>query len=200
MGSVIQFQNVSKCYGDQIILSNISISFEMGSIWCLMGESGTGKTTFLSLLLGLEQPDSGTIIGIKPPFSAVFQENRLCEAFDAVENIRLVTGKKLTSEKIQEAFLKVGISEGFKKPVAKFSGGMKRRVAVVRAVLSDGNFLVMDEPFQGLDAIHKKEVIRFILEYRNQRTLILTTHEPEDRYLLNAGLLELNKGKLTIKP
>ena len=76
---------------------------------------------------------------------------------------------------------------------------MKRRVAVVRAVLSVGNFLVMDEPFQGLDAIHKKEVIRFILEYRNQRTLILATHEPEDRYLLNAGLLELNKGKLIIK-
>ncbi len=199
MGSVIQLQNVSKRYGDQIILSNISISFERGSIWCLMGESGTGKTTFLSLLLGLEQPDSGTIIGAEPPFSVVFQENRLCEAFDAVENIRLVTGKRLSLEKIQEALLKVGISEGLKKPVGKFSGGMKRRVAVVRAVLSVGNFLVMDEPFQGLDAIHKKEVIRFILEYRNQRTLILATNEPEDRYLLNAGLLELNKGKLIIK-
>lgn len=195
MESVVQFQDVSKCYGEQRILSHCNVSFSKGSLWCLMGASGTGKTTFLSLLLGLEQPDSGRILGAKLPFSVVFQENRLCEAFDAVENIRLVTGKRWAAEQIQEALSMVGISEG-RKPVAKFSGGMKRRVAVVRAMLSSGSLIIMDEPFQGLDGIRKREVIQFILQYRHGRTLILATHEPEDQHLLNAGLLELKYGNL----
>lgn len=196
---MIQFLDVSKSYKKQEVLSHITLTIPKASIWCLMGASGAGKSTFLSLLLGLQQPDSGTIRRDYSRCSAVFQENRLCEAFNALDNLRLVTGKQLSQKELEKALNAVGIFEVNGKPVSQFSGGMKRRVAILRAVLAPGELLVMDEPFQGLDVDRKQEVAKYILNHKNERTIVIATHDIEDRTLFQAGMLKLDDHKIIVE-
>lgn len=188
---MLRLKNITKYYGKQIVLDQFCAEFEEGSTWGIMGNSGVGKSTLLSLILGLEKPDSGQIIGNQVKFSVVFQENRLCESFNAIDNIRLVTSKQYSKQEIKQSLIEVGITEYYDKKICEFSGGMKRRVAIVRAILASSDILIMDEPFKGLDKENKRQVIEYIKKNKKGRTFIFVTHAIEDIKVFNASLLEL---------
>lgn len=117
---------------------------------CLTAPSGAGKTTLLRILLGLEQPDRGEVLA--PPgtrWSAVFQEDRLLEHLDARDNLRFVLGA--VSPEALTLLETLGLGDVGGKIVAEYSGGMRRRLALARALLSPCDALVLDEPFTGLD-------------------------------------------------
>ena len=174
------FENVCKSFGDRTVLKNFSAVFPRGSISTVMGPSGGGKTTLLNLMLGLLKSDSGRLEGLPASPAVVFQEDRLCEGFSAVSNIRLVTGDRVSKEEILRHLELLGIGDSAEKPVRQLSGGMRRRVALARAVLYGGDALILDEAFKGLDPDTRRMALEYVMAHRGDRTLICVTHDQQE--------------------
>lgn len=190
----ILVKNISKHYGDLKVLDNVSLTFRQNQITCLMGISGGGKTTLLHILMKLIKPEQGKIEGLADlRMAAVFQEDRLCEDFDAITNVRLAVGNKVLIPEIKEAFDRVGLKEYENKPVRLLSGGMKRRVAIVRALLFHADVYLMDEPFKGLNEELKNQVIDYVKEKLEEKTVIIVTHEREEASRLGATVVMLSE-------
>lgn len=188
----IKVMNINKSFKDQQVLNDVNFTFPNGKITCIMGASGIGKTTLAYILMGLLKADSGEVDGLQgKKISAVFQEDRLIEHWDAIKNIMLVCGPDITKEKVHENLEEIGMTEHEGKPVSTLSGGMRRRVALVRATLSDYDVLIMDEPFKGLDENLKKRVINYIKENTKGKTVFIITHEKEEVALLNANVITI---------
>ena len=191
----IVIENLSKSYDGQKVLDNLSVTFPEKSFTCLMGKSGVGKTTLLSILMGLEKADSGQITGLEgKKLSVVFQENRLCDNLTALLNIKMVIddSSRISDSDILNWLDKIGLGEDAKKPVQEYSGGMKRRVAILRALLADFDLLIMDEPLKGLDEATKKQVIDLIKELTLGKTVIMTTHDANEATVFNAEIVSLS--------
>lgn len=196
--SCIIIQNLTKSYGSLPVLDQVHMTIRRDTCCCLMSPSGSGKTTLFRLLMGLEKPDGGTISTDGPAFSslklsAVFQEDRLCESFSPIENVLLTAGPGADAASIRRELACLLPEECLTRPVSTLSGGMKRRVAILRALLAPSDLLLMDEPFTGLDGEMKSEVIRYIKARRNGRFLLFTTHQEEEARLLDADILHLTK-------
>jgi len=157
--------------------------FPEGKTTCIRGRSGCGKTTLIRLLLGLDIPDKGKIEGISDrKISAVFQEDRLCENLSAASNIRLVCTETISDRELEEAYKAVALQ----KPVRELSGGMRRRVSILRALLADSDCVIMDEPLRGLDEKTRAKTIDYILKKTEGKTLIFVTHEEQEAVWLKA--------------
>lgn len=186
----IVITGLCKSYGEKKVLSDFSARLPGKSAIALMGRSGTGKTTLARLLLGLENKDSGKIEGLPPGFAAVFQEDRLLWGATAEENIRFALGK-LPEKKMKDGLIQLGLGDSLSLPVSEFSGGMRRRVAILRAVYSDAPYLILDEPFKGLDEETRRLAATFIRENLHGRGALLITHDEEEAALLDAPILRL---------
>ena len=149
----IELVNVSKAFGETQVLRGLSERFAQGEAVCVMGRSGLGKTTLASIVMGLEKPDAGAVRGAKGKrFAAAFQEDRLVERLSAQGNLRFACGAALDEPRMAEAFAAVGLTpQDVEKPVGALSGGQRRRVALLRALLAPADVVVLDEPFKGLD-------------------------------------------------
>jgi len=188
----IQLKQVSIQIDGKPILNNVNLSLLKESINCLMGPSGKGKTTILNLIMGLIKLDTGELLGNSGlQIAAVFQEDRLIEHWDALKNISLVCDKLIEKEYILQELQQLGIEESTGKPVRDFSGGMRRRVAIIRALLAKSDLVIMDEPFRGLDIDLKEKVIKYIKEKTKGKTVIVVTHEIEDVMQLEGNLIAL---------
>lgn len=165
-------ENVCKSYGSITVFEDRNDSFEQGHVYYLREPSGSGKTTLLRLLAGLEQPDSGTVKAAAS-CSMVFQEDRLCRGYSAVKNVELVTGDAGVARNALEQLLE---PEALDKPCETLSGGMKRRVALVRAMEADSECVLLDEPFTGMDVEIRTRAEEYIRARQNGRTLIIATH------------------------
>lgn len=199
----IIIRDLSKSYGGRPVLSGLNMTFTSQSPCCLMSPSGSGKTTLFRILMGLETADSGSIhftddtgrtLPGRPGFSVVFQENRLCEAFTPLENVRMTAGRSLPPEQIRKEMALLLPEESLDRPVSTLSGGMKRRTALCRAILTPSSVLLMDEPFTGLDDAMRRQAIRYLLERLEGRLLLLSTHSQEDVSLLGGKCFRLSHG------
>ncbi len=181
----IVLKKVCKSYDNEIILKDYDYVFKENQITCIKGKSGSGKTTLLRILMGLESVDKGTIEGIDDKrISAVFQEDRLCENLSVIANLKL-TSPNLNHSHIEEALDKVGMKDCKNKIVKELSGGMKRRVAILRALLYEFDLLILDEPFKGLDITTKQSVIDFIKQKIKGKTVIIVTHDMDELEYFN---------------
>ena len=189
---MIRAEKLCKAFGDNQVLRDVSVNFESGSRTCLMGASGCGKTTFLYLLMGLQKPDSGKIILPENcRFGVVFQENRLLHHIGAIGNLKLVCGNKIPQEQLHEALEEVGLERAFHLlPTAELSGGMARRVSIVRAMLAPSDVILMDEPLKGLDEENRARTIAFIQKHLGQKTLIVVTHDARDPEDFGAQIMD----------
>lgn len=178
----IDLDNITMCYGDQKVLDSFKLEIENDHSYAIIGASGSGKTTLVRILLGLEEPTSGKVhlMGdYKYPYlnaGVVFQENRLCEDFTAIENVVMVN-KKNSAKVAEEELLKLLPADAIRKPVRELSGGMKRRVAIVRACSISSDMLIMDEPFTGLDEENRQRAIDYIREKQGSNPLLITAHD-----------------------
>lgn len=174
----IVINRLSKKFGNKEVLRDFSLRIKEGTSLSVMAPSGKGKTTLLKIIAGLETADEGYIEGLEnKKISMVFQEDRICLALNALSNIRLVCRKGIQEKQIYQELEKVGLKGNEKHPVKELSGGMKRRVAIVRALLAPYDILLLDEPFTGLDNESKKKIIDYIKEKNKMRTIILVTHD-----------------------
>ena len=182
----IKAKHLYKSFGEKAVLRDFSAVFPAGAVTAVMAPSGGGKTTLLRILMGLEAADSGTVEGLAGlRQSAVFQEDRLCQTLSAVSNIRLVNPSLSLSE-AEAARSAVGLAGCGNQRVAEFSGGMRRRVAILRALLAQWNVLFLDEPFKGLDIGTKNLVLADTRRRCAGRTVLLVTHDPGEAEALGA--------------
>lgn len=172
--------NICKSFGDNTVLKNFTHDFSDGKVTAVLGASGCGKSTLLSILMELSLPDSGEVVGNDCKLSAVFQEDRLCENLTVSANIRLVTGKKYSKAEINSELAALGLSECSEQPVRTLSGGMKRRTALLRALLAEYEILFLDEPFKGLDTDTKQNVIEYCRRKIEGKTVVFVTHDMEE--------------------
>lgn len=171
-GGDLTLKGVCKRFGGQQVLKDVNLVCGQGEITYLRAPSGSGKTTLLRIIAGLTPPDAGEI-RVPPGVSMIFQEDRLCMGFNAVKNVELVTGDEKTA---REALRRLLDEEALGKPCEALSGGMKRRVALVRAMESDSSVVLLDEPFTGMDADTRARAEEYIRERQNGRTILIATH------------------------
>ncbi len=192
----IEVKDVSKSFNGQKVLDNFNLNIESEHSYILTGPSGCGKTTLLRLILGLDEPDSGSVglLGdYKYPYinsGVVFQEDRLCEDYDAVTNVTMVS-KKVFRQTVIEELKKLLPEEALFRPVRELSGGQRRRVAIVRACAIPSDVLIMDEPFTGLDDESRNAAIAYIREKQGTGPLVITTHDTKG--LEFGRLIDLSK-------
>ncbi len=183
----LHIQDISKRYGDTVVFDRFSSTIYPGEVNVLFGASGSGKTTLLRLLMGLEEADEGTIHIVEDlRISAVFQEDRLCNNLSAFSNVKLVVEPSVTSGQIKDSLCAVGLKDAIRKPAKELSGGMKRRVALVRALMATYDLLILDEPFKGLDEATKVQVVAYTLEKIKNKTVLLVTHDAEEVKMMHA--------------
>ena len=177
--SMISIRGLTKAFGARVIFDNFSADIPANHITFISAPSGRGKSTLFHILLGLEPYQAGEIRGMPEKKGVAFQADCLCEQLSVIDNIRLVHPSLATTD-ILACLDKVGLLEDKDKKASELSGGMKRRLAVCRAMLSDAPILLLDEPFAGLDQVSKEKTIAMMEEYRHNRTLLIISHDPDD--------------------
>lgn len=188
-------ENISKSYGENFVLKGFSLSCKPETTYCIMGKSGIGKTTLLRILAGLEQPDEGSISfeNSLTDTVMVFQDSRLIENLSAIDNVMITAGKStgLSREEAREELSVLLPADCLKKPVCQLSGGMRRRVELVRAMTAAGGLVLLDEPFAGLDRENREKAAAYIQKKRGRRTVIISTHSKEESEMLHGVIVVL---------
>lgn len=192
------FTKISKTFGDKKVLGNNNFSFELGKNYCVMGPSGCGKTTLFKLMMGLIAPDEGHLESMlvledrsrmEVKISTVFQDDRLIEDANSVINVMAVSG--VSRQVAEEELSKLLEEDVIHNPVSTLSGGQKRRVSIVRAMLAKSTLLLLDEPFTGLDDVAKKKAVNFILDHKQGRTVVMSSHDKEEAKMMDAKIIQL---------
>lgn len=197
---MIEFRNVSKSFDDEVVLKDVSFKIGEGETKIILGESGSGKSTILKLILGLIRPDSGQIfvdgqevtrmaerdlVAIRRNIGMVFQEGALFDSLSVRENVgyRLFEEGRMDEEEIEVEVLKllgfVGLEDAIDKMPAELSGGMKRRVGIARALVGTPKVVLYDEPTAGLDPITKRSIVELVIKLRDLEgvTTVFVTHD-----------------------
>ena len=203
MQGKIDFRDVSFSYvPERKLIEHMNLVVEPGQMVAIVGGTGAGKTTLVRIIAGLENADRGTVSGAGV-VSFDFQEDRLINDISAADNIMLVLDKndfgghdKKTMRKIiNENLAEVLKDYPSDKSTGTYSGGMKRRVCLVRAMMKKSDTVILDEPFSGMDEETKILAAEYIKKHRDGRICIVVTHEKSDSGLLDGGIYLLTTDK-----
>lgn len=170
-------------YGEKVIFENFSFHTD-DSVICIMSPSGIGKTTLLHMLANLKAPQKGEV---KNPFkrpAILFQEDRLLPWFNVRRNLEIVSKDR---KRIEELLEEIGIDGN--QNIEELSGGMKRRVALARALLIDSDALLLDEPFNGMDEELMRKMAKLILAQK--KPTVVSTHSEKEAEALGAKIIRL---------
>ncbi len=216
---LIQLQNVHKRFGDVAVLNGTDLNIYEGEVTTVIGKSGVGKSVLLKHIIGLIEPDSGTILfqntplfemkkadrrRLKRKFSYMFQGTALFDSMTVSENIALPL-KERTSlspneihQRVADKMNQLDLHEIDHKFPSQLSGGMKKRVALARALVTDPEIVLFDEPTTGLDPIRKNAVHSMISDYQQQFgfTAVVVSHEIPDIFYISQRIAMLDEGKI----
>ena len=209
--NIIEIKNVSKTYGDNTVLNNLSLNIRKNEFLTLLGPSGCGKTTTLKILAGFENSDIGKVlfngedISALPPYkrqlNTVFQKYALFPHMNVYENIAFgLKIKKVSKNEIDKKvseMLKLVALEGFeKRSIDSLSGGQQQRVAIARALVNEPKVLLLDEPLGALDLKLRKEMQSELkrIQQRLGITFIFVTHDQEEALTMSDTIVVMNKG------
>lgn len=186
----IILENVRKEYDGKQVISGFSYVFPDTGRFCLMGPSGCGKTTLLRLIAGLEQPDEGKIErngSLK--FGVQFQEDRLLPWFTVRKNLGLLMDQK----KIGESLSAIGLEDESRKYPNELSGGMKRRISLIRALKCPSDVILLDEPVREVDTENAMKMLDLIEHESKGKLLIMVSHDISHARKLDCEIIELRK-------
>ncbi len=173
---MVCLRNLKKSYGNILVFDGLTLSFYSGEISVLVGPSGCGKTTLLRIIAGLEKPDEGEVIVPFEKIGFLFQEDRLFPWLSAYENVMLVTDGK--ENLVRDLFKKLKLDRFMSRMPAELSGGMRRRVALIRTLSYDPDLFLFDEPTKSLDEESSQLVWSVIIEKvkGEGKTAIVVSH------------------------
>lgn len=183
----IQINNLTKKYGDKVVFDAYTNTFDFDGILLLKGVSGLGKTTLMRILSGLEKADNGEIQKTAKSISFMFQEDRLIPFVSVLKNLTAVCSEEKALHYLKLMWLE---NEKDNSPLS-LSGGMRRRVALARALCFQSDLVILDEPFKGLDEELKSTICEIIKDESKNRDFIIISHDSQDAELLNAKIIEL---------
>ena len=184
----MKFENVVKLYNGKKVLDSLSFEAEKGKPVCLFGESGSGKTTALNIAAGLCKADGGSITGAEGRISYVFQEDRLLEWFTAEENIMMTAVNIPAVKKIINV---AELEDCLNMYPLQMSGGLKKRTAIARAVGYDGDIILLDEPFNGIDNKRVEAIAEFMKDFIKDKICIVVTHNKHEADILGAKIIKI---------
>ena len=190
--------NLTKSFGDKLVIDDFSAKFPEKGLYLLLGESGVGKTTLLRMISGLDTDYSGEIIGGGfPNTSFAFQEYRLFPTLSAIDNIVCAVSEKrdvAARERAMELLSELGFSDAeMSLAPHELSGGMKQRVSLARAIARSTPLLLLDEPTKELDDETRVLAVRTIAKEKEKRLIIVVTHQPDDFDDVTDGIINLKK-------
>ena len=208
---MVQVREVVKIFDGKEVLRHLNMSVERGTIYGLLGANGAGKSTTFKLISGLLQPNAGAIqfdgeeIQVQDrkflkEMGILIETPVFYEHLSARENLEIhlaYMGCKSTA--IDNSLQMVGLADTGKKPVSKFSLGMKQRLAIAQAIMENPDILILDEPMNGLDKQGVKDMRELFLEMKSEGKLILlASHSREDIDILCDEVYEMENGQITL--
>ena len=209
--TMLELKNITKSFGNTLVLHDISLTLGDGQIMSILGPSGGGKTTLLNIILGITEATSGQIVFDgkdltdvpmeKRGFNIVFQDYALFPNLNAYDNITygLKNNPKVsTREEIDGLINLLGLREHLNKRIDELSGGQKQRVALARTLVMKPRLLLLDEPLSALDGVIKESIKAKIKQIVDQYglTTIIVTHDPEEACTMSDRVLILNHGTI----
>ena len=208
----IQTFSISRKFGDLVAVNSIDLSIRAGELFSLLGPNGAGKTTVIKMLCCLLRPSSGTAtimghdtqedpIAVKQIIDVSPQETAIAEHLNAWENLSLMgeihgLEKEEVKKRSEELLEMMGLTGRAKDRVGKYSGGMKRRLSIAMALVSDPQVLFLDEPTLGLDPQSRRSIWEHIAGLKGKKTIVLTTHYLEEADSLADRIAIIDEGKI----
>lgn len=204
----LKLRGLRKAFGSQVVLDGIDLDIPLGSHTTVIGKSGTGKSVLLKCISGLLELDAGTVRSRgsqgAPPCSYMFQQNALFDSMTVEENIAMPlreTGKTKTreiAERVAKLLEQIELTAAAKKYPAELSGGMKKRVALARALITNPEIILFDEPTTGLDPQRKYAVFDMIRGYRKRFgfTVVMVSHDVPEVFEISDRIAWLDEGKI----
>ena len=209
METCIEVQNVVKRFRDQVVLKNISISFEKGQIHGIVGRNGSGKTVLFKCICGLMHPEEGVIlvngkrvgrdVDMPEDIGAIIEAPGFLPNYSGYKNLRFLANirRKIGNEEILSVLKTVGLDPESRKHVGKYSLGMRQRLGIAQAIMEDPEILILDEPMNGLDNAGVQDIRALLLELKAQgKTILLASHNHEDIAALCDTVHEMDGGVL----
>ena len=190
MKNNIIVKNLTKYYDEELIFNKYNCEFKTNEYNIIMGSSGIGKTTLLHILMGIDNDYTGQIINIPKSISPIFQENRLLEDFTVYTNLKIVNDS-IKEDEIDVELSRMGLEGIEKKKIRELSGGMKRRITILRAIMKNSEIYIFDEPFKELDESTYYIILKYIEEKLTNKTVILSTHRKEEIEFFNGNLISI---------
>ena len=195
MSNIIKIKDVTKKFNDKIIFEKLNLEIEKNKITTIKAKSGFGKTTLARIIAGIDNEYEGKVelsSGIeKKDIVLMFQEDRLIENVSVYKNLKLVKNNR---DLILDYLIDFEIESKMDTLVSKLSGGMKRRVALIRSLLLDKKVVILDEPFNGLDSKIKEKIINTIKDIQKKKkiTMVVITHNEIDAKNISDTIIELD--------
>lgn len=209
METCIEVQNVVKRFRDQVVLKNVSISFEKGKIHGIVGRNGSGKTVLFKCICGLMHPEEGVIlvngkrvgrdVDMPEDIGAIIEAPGFLPNYSGYKNLRFLANirRKIGKEEILNVLKTVGLDSESRKHVGKYSLGMRQRLGIAQAIMEDPEILILDEPMNGLDNAGVQDIRALLLELKAQgKTILLASHNHEDIAALCDTVHEMDGGVL----
>ena len=207
----ISVQNVSKSFGQERVLKNVSRYFEKGKIHGIVGNNGSGKTVLMKCICGFLIPDSGSItvngerVGVDVDFprdmGLIIETPGFLPNVTGIKNLEILASlnKKIGLREIAAAIRRVGLDPLMKKPVGKYSLGMRQRLGIAQAIMENPSLLILDEPLNGLDKHGVMEMRQLIKGLKEQgKTILLASHNQGDIDELCDTVCEMDAGVMTM--
>lgn len=207
--SCVEIEGVTKRFGEDLVLKKVDLILERGKVYGIVGNNGSGKTVLMKCICGFLPPTSGTIrvfgkrIGADRDFpeslGVIIETPGFLTNQTGIQNLKILAdlNRKIGETEIRRVLKRVGLDPDMKKPVGKYSLGMRQRLGIAQAIMEDPKLLILDEPFNGLDKNGVTEIRSLLLELKREgKTILLASHNEDDIRILCDRVYEMDGGIL----
>ena len=205
----VKIEHVTKRFGEDLVLKEVNLTLKVGQVYGVVGNNGSGKTVLMKCICGFLPVTTGTIrvfgkeigrdVDFPESLGVIIETPGFLTQYTGVKNLEILADMKRMSSKadIRLILKKVGLDPDMKKPVGKYSLGMRQRLGIAQAIMEDPRFLILDEPFNGLDKHGVAEIRELLLDLKAAgKTILLASHNDEDIRIFCDHVYEMDGGVL----